>query len=47
MFELQHVAGEAGGQSLTMTRAGNILAQVLSSWRETLGMLAAEEERIS
>lgn len=42
--ELQHVTGEAGGQSPTTVRAGDILAQVLSSWRDTLKVLTAEEE---
>lgn len=45
--KLQHVAGEIEGQSPTMTRAGDILAEVLPSWRETLGMLATEEEGTS
>ncbi len=42
--ELQHVTGEAEGQSPTMARAGDILAQVLSSWQNALKVLTPGEE---
>ena len=42
--ELQHVAVETGGRSPAMARAGDILAEVLSSWRDALKVLAPGEE---
>ena len=42
--ELQHVNGQAKGQSPTMVRAGDILAQVLSSWQDALKVLTPGEE---
>ena len=42
--ELQHVNGKAKGQSPTMVRAGDILAQVLSSWQDALKVLTPGEE---
>ena len=37
----------AASNASPRTRTRDILAEILSSWRETLGMLAAEEERTS
>ena len=47
VFELQHVAVETGGQSPAMARAGDILAEVLSSWRDALKVLAPGETSAS
>lgn len=41
--ELQQVADEPGGPSPTVARAGDILAQVLFSWRDALSGLAPGE----
>lgn len=42
--ELHAASGETGGQSRTRKRAQEILAQVLSSWRDTLKALRSAEE---
>lgn len=42
--ELHASASETGGQSRTRTRAQEILAQVLSSWRDTLTAFRSAEE---
>ena len=42
--DLQDVVREAKEQSLTSVRAGDILANVLASWREALQILTVDEK---
>ena len=44
--ELHAATGETGGQPRTRKRAQEIVAQVLSSWRDTLKALRSAEEPV-